>query len=116
MKHCLIALLIGAAATAACADELALPAPADAAVNAPSSESVAVPHKGETMQAVRHQFGEPQLKHAAVGGDAPRHPPITRWDYNGFSVFFEHAHVVDSVVPDRPPPVYHSEQLQAVSQ
>jgi hypothetical protein len=25
-------------------------------------------------------------------------PPITRWDYAGFSVFFEHDRVIDAVV------------------
>jgi len=99
---------LGSAATA---DELSLPLHNERSATVPA----ALPQKGQTMQAVMRQFGAPQLKHAAVGGDTPRHPPITRWDYAGFSVFFEHAHVVDAVVPDRPPTIYHSEQLQAVS-
>ncbi len=77
---------------------------------------VATPQKGQTMQAVVREFGAPSRKHAAAGGDTPKHPPITRWDYAGFSVFFEHAHVVDSVSPDHPPQIYHVEQLQAASQ
>ena len=24
-------------------------------------------------------------------------PPITRWDYDGFSVYFEHQHVIHAV-------------------
>lgn len=74
-----------------------------------------VPGKGETMAQVVKRFGEPQTKHAPAGGDAPKHPPITRWDYAGFSVFFEHAHVVDTVVPGAPPQVYHTEQLKPAS-
>jgi hypothetical protein len=80
-----------------------------------SPAPAALPHKGQTMQAVRRQFGEPQARHAAAGGDSPKHPPITRWDYDGFSVFFEHSHVVDAVAPDRPPQVYHPEQLQSAN-
>ena len=33
---------------------------------------------------------------ASLGG-APKHPPITRWDYEGFSVYFEHQHVIHAV-------------------
>ncbi len=38
-------------------------------------------------------FGAPVNRHPTVGA-----PPITRWDYNGFSVFFEKDRVIDSVV------------------
>jgi hypothetical protein len=27
----------------------------------------------------------------------PGQPPITRWDYAGFAVFFEHDRVIDAV-------------------
>jgi len=30
--------------------------------------------------------------------DGPLHPPITRWDYDGYSVFFENSTVLHSVV------------------
>ena len=89
------------------ADDVVMPVQA-AQPPAPAS----LPSKGQTMAEVARHFGEPQQKHAAVGGDAPTHPPITRWDYAAFSVFFEHSHVVDAVVPGRPPEIYHAEQLQ----
>jgi hypothetical protein len=57
-----------------------------------------VPKRGLTMGDVEKQFGAPVTRHAAVGGGAPQRPPITRWDYNGFSVFFEKDRVIDSVV------------------
>lgn len=79
---------------------------------AQAATPVSLPAKGEDMKAVVRRYGEPQQKHAPAGGDSPRHPPITRWDYPGFSVFFEHSHVVDAVVPGRPPEIYHTEQLQ----
>jgi outer membrane protein assembly factor BamE (lipoprotein component of BamABCDE complex) len=51
------------------------------------------PRRGVTMTQVEAKFGAPVTKHDAVGS-----PPITRWDYSGFSVFFEHDRVIDSVV------------------
>src|SRR5215472_17322541 len=56
------------------------------------------PKRGLTMSEVEQHFGAPVTRHAAAGGDTPKHPPITRWDYSGFSVFFEHDRVIDSVV------------------
>ena len=50
------------------------------------------PARGLTMTAVEAKFGAPQERHPAVGT-----PPITRWDYAGFSVFFEKDRVIDAV-------------------
>jgi hypothetical protein len=50
------------------------------------------PGRGLTMTAVEAKFGAPQARHDAVGI-----PPITRWDYAGFSVFFEKDRVIDAV-------------------
>jgi len=56
------------------------------------------PKRGLTMDEVEKQFGAPASRHPAVGGSSQQQPPITRWDYSGFSVFFEHDRVIDSVV------------------
>jgi len=56
------------------------------------------PKRGTTMDQVEKQFGAPANRHPAVGGGSQQQPPITRWDYSGFSVFFEHDRVIDSVV------------------
>ena len=56
------------------------------------------PKRGLTMNEVEKQFGAPATRHPTVGGASPQQPPITRWDYNGFSVFFERDKVIDSVV------------------
>jgi hypothetical protein len=53
---------------------------------------VAKPKRGVTMTQVEAKFGAPVTKHDAVGL-----PPITRWDYASFSVFFEHDRVIDAV-------------------
>jgi len=50
------------------------------------------PGRGQSMSAVESRFGQPASRHAAVG-----QPPITRWDYPDFSVFFEHDKVVHAV-------------------
>jgi outer membrane protein assembly factor BamE (lipoprotein component of BamABCDE complex) len=51
------------------------------------------PKRGTTMDQVEKHFGAPVNRHPTVGA-----PPITRWDYNGFSVFFEKDRVIDAVV------------------
>ncbi len=56
------------------------------------------PHRGATMMSVEKQFGAPAERHAAVGGASGAQPPITRWDYPHFSVFFEKDRVVHTVV------------------
>jgi hypothetical protein len=59
--------------------------------------SVPRPERGMVMSAVEQKFGAPATKHAAVGGASAHQPPITRWDYSGFSVFFERDRVIHSV-------------------
>jgi len=64
-----------------------------------TNPSVQTPRSGVSMSAVRQGYGAPVTEHPAVStSGGPQHPPITRWDYNGFSVFFEHDRVVHSVV------------------
>ena len=54
--------------------------------------NVETPARGMTMRAVEERFGQPANRHTTVG-----QPPITRWDYAGFSVFFEHDKVIHAV-------------------
>jgi hypothetical protein len=54
--------------------------------------TVQTPPRGTLMSTVEANFGEPRARHAAVG-----QPPITRWDYDGFTVYFEHSHVIHAV-------------------
>jgi len=58
-----------------------------------SAPAVDVPRNGITMTQVRQQYGSPVTERPAVG-----EPPITRWDYQGYSVFFEHDLVLHSVI------------------
>jgi len=50
------------------------------------------PARGSSMASVEARFGPPATRSSAVGK-----PPITRWDYASFAVFFEYDHVVHSV-------------------
>ena len=54
---------------------------------------VVTPTRGMTMDQVAAKFGAPVAKVPAVGK-----PPISRWEYPGFVVYFEHEHVIHSVI------------------
>lgn len=57
------------------------------------AKATSLPKAGTTMAAVEATYGAPQSKRDAVGT-----PPITRWNYPTFTVYFEHDHVVNAVV------------------
>ena len=59
--------------------------------------SIAAPERGLSMSQVEKRFGAPQAKLPPAGGDAPKHPVINRWQYNGFTVYFEGSIVIHSV-------------------
>ncbi|WP_430009042.1 hypothetical protein [Methylophaga lonarensis] len=73
------------------ADVLSIADPRYEVPNSPSG--ILRPTQGMNMQTVTARFGEPEQKLAAVG-----EPPITRWVYPQFEVFFEHQLVIHSVV------------------
>ena len=52
-----------------------------------------LPGNGQTMAEVEAKQGSPQKRHSAVGD-----PPITRWDYERFSIYFEHDRVLSTVL------------------
>jgi len=54
---------------------------------------LATPTRGMTMTQVSDKFGAPVTKIPAVGN-----PPISRWEYPGFVVYFERDHVIHSVI------------------
>lgn len=51
------------------------------------------PSRGMTQASVEARFGSPVQKVAAVGD-----PPISRWVYPGFTVYFEYDRVIHAVV------------------
>ncbi len=58
-----------------------------------SAPAIRTPPDGVNMATVRQQFGDPVSAEIPVG-----EPPISRWDYEGFSVYFEHDLVLHSVI------------------
>lgn len=58
-----------------------------------SSAGVLRPTQGMNMSQVEQKFGAPETKVPAVGD-----PPISRWVYTDFEVFFEYDKVLHSVV------------------
>lgn len=58
-----------------------------------SAPQIDTPRNGLTMDQVRQKYGEPASTVPAVG-----EPPISRWEYTGFSVFFENDLVLHSVI------------------
>jgi hypothetical protein len=72
-----------------------------------------VPHpaRGLTMTSVEAKFGAPSSRHSAVGA-----PPITRWDYGQFAVFFEKDRVIDAVIPPASQPEALSTAVAAQAQ
>lgn len=51
-----------------------------------------MPARGTTMAEVESRLGSPQARHPAIG-----EPPISRWVYPEFTVYFEHDRVIHSV-------------------
>lgn len=64
-----------------------------------------LPQLGESKRSVLERFGLADEEHPAVG-----QPPITRWDYRSFSVYFEYDHVINSVLHHQPPPPLDKDQ------
>ena len=61
------------------------------------SSDVPTPPRGMSMEQVASKFGAPVTKVPAVGN-----PPISRWEYPGFVVYFEGEHVIHAVVASTP--------------
>lgn len=81
----LAAALAGSMAPApSVADELNMTTPPRSSANRPA--------RGMSMDKVEAIYGSPTRREPAVG-----EPPITRWEYPGFVVYFEHQYVIHAV-------------------
>jgi hypothetical protein len=60
---------------------------------APPAASAQMPKPGSSMQAVKEKFGSPSQEIPAVGN-----PPISRWEYPGYVVYFEGERVLHTVI------------------
>ncbi len=55
--------------------------------------NITVPSTGMNMEQVKNKFGRADASLPSIGN-----PPITRWEYDGFTVYFEYQHVIHSVI------------------
>lgn len=64
-------------------------------INAPANtaEGIQRPQRGQTKQQVESFFGSPLERMDAVG-----EPPISRWVYDKYTVYFENDYVIHSAV------------------
>jgi hypothetical protein len=58
-----------------------------------SAPAMQTPRNGLSMTQVRQQFGDPAQEVPAVG-----EPPISRWEYTGYTVYFEDDLVLHAVI------------------
>jgi hypothetical protein len=97
MKKCtftLLACVLLSATSLSQAEVISIIDPTHQVAN--SAEGVLRPIQGMSMATVEQKFGQPEQKIAAVG-----QPPIARWIYTDFLVFFENNLVIHSVVPHK---------------
>lgn len=72
-------------------------------VTSPNDFGPAVPVRGMDMANVAHIFGAPLEKIAPVPSPGTKlHPPITRWVYPDYVVYFEYNNVIHTVLKADP--------------
>lgn len=102
----LIGLLPGIAVSAATtppAATTAAPSAASMVMPSPAEAVATLPTRGMDMANVEHIYGAPLEKLPPVPAKgSPHHPPITRWIYPTFVVYFEYDHVVHAVIKAHP--------------
>jgi len=105
MKQCVLwALLpLSIAATTVSAEVLRIPLGQQSG----AQQHIERPSLGMTQTSVLEQFGEPLQRYAPVG-----EPPISRWQYQEFTVYFESEIVMHSVVRHQPKDDTASEAIE----
>jgi hypothetical protein len=79
-----VAVVAATASVAVHAEQLSTPSEASSQADRPA--------RGMSMEKVEATYGAPSRRDPAVG-----EPPITRWEYPGFVVYFEHQFVIHTV-------------------
>ncbi|WP_223670733.1 hypothetical protein [Kangiella shandongensis] len=87
---CAMSLIVGAGIglNTAKADEVKVPVTQQG-----EQKNVQVPKQGVSKSYVEQKFGTPSRVEGPVGD-----PPITKWIYDGYTVYFEYDHVIHSVI------------------
>jgi hypothetical protein len=91
VRQTLLILALAVASAVAAADTLVVEAVAKGPEN--SAAGLVRPKSGVSMAQVEQKFGAPATQIPQVGD-----PPITRWVYDHFTVYFENDRVIHSVV------------------
>ena len=86
IRYCIALSLV--VAFGAQADVIKMPSKSPQVISSDSA-----PVRGMTKHQVESKFGSPLSASGPTGS-----PAIYRWDYPGYSVFFEHNYVLHSVV------------------
>ena len=86
MKHAALLLSLTLLPLPALAETLEIP------VGQQGADLTDLPQLGQSKRSVLERYGLADEEHPPVGK-----PPITRWDYREFSVYFEYDHVLNSV-------------------
>lgn len=87
----------------AAASTTAAPTVSTAATPAGETSGPNLPVRGMSMANVEHIFGAPLQKLPAVPDPGTKlHPPITRWVYPSYVVYFEYNYVVHTVLKAHP--------------
>lgn len=87
MRRVLTLIALGLAASAS-ADTLLLEG-----ISTDAATADLRPRRGMSMESVESRFGTPTSRVGAIG-----EPPISRWEYPSFIVYFEYQHVVHAAV------------------
>lgn len=99
MKRITRSLLVAALCLATAPFLLPSPARAESIrTKVAQEQNMNLPQRGMTMTQVERQYGAPEHKLDTRGGDSPKHPPIHRWEYSNYIVYFERNHVIHSVI------------------
>lgn len=60
---------------------------------AADKKAMSTPHRGSSKTQVKSQYGEPDTIRGPVG-----EPPTTTWDYDHYTIYFEHDKVIHAVL------------------
>jgi len=96
-----IATSLIAATLALASAPLLLPTTAHAEslrVKVKQEQNYNMPKRGMTMDQVKREYGAPLKVLATRGGSSKYQPPIHRWEYSKYIVYFEYSHVIHSVL------------------
>lgn len=87
---CGLSLIVGAGMglNSAKAEEVKVPV-----MEQSKKSDVKIPKRGVSKSYVEQRFGTPNNVEGPVGD-----PPISKWVYNGYTVYFEYDHVIHSVI------------------